>query len=81
MDTLNGNATIRRGLREVRIITSDGYLMTTDTLHWKADAERSGHRIPSGCWARRSILKARVFRRRGHAENAGEQQCQAVLQE
>lgn len=38
MDTLNGNATIRRGLREVRVITSDGYLMTTNTLYWKADA-------------------------------------------
>jgi LPS export ABC transporter protein LptC len=38
MDTLSGNATIRRGLREVRIITSDGYLMTTNTLSWKASA-------------------------------------------
>jgi Lipopolysaccharide-assembly, LptC-related len=37
MNTLNGNATIHRGVREVRIITSDGYLMTTDTLFWKAD--------------------------------------------
>jgi hypothetical protein len=37
MDTLNGNATIHRGAREVRIITSDGYLMTTNTLFWKAD--------------------------------------------
>ncbi len=36
MDTENGNATIRRGAREVRIITSDGYLMTTNTLFWKA---------------------------------------------
>ena len=39
MDTVSGNATIRRGAREVRIVTSDGYLMTTDTLYWKA-AER-----------------------------------------
>jgi LPS export ABC transporter protein LptC len=36
MDTLNGNATIRRGAREVRIVTSDGYLMTTNTLFWRA---------------------------------------------
>ncbi len=37
MDTLNGNATIRRGAREVRIVTSDGYVMTTNTLFWRAD--------------------------------------------
>lgn len=36
MDTLRGNATIRRGAREVRIVTSDGYLLTTDSLAWKA---------------------------------------------
>lgn len=36
MDTETGNATIRRGTREVRIVTSDGYLMTTDSLAWKA---------------------------------------------
>ena len=37
MDTVKGNATIRRGVREVRIVTSDGYLMTTDTIHWNAE--------------------------------------------
>lgn len=37
MDTITGNATIRRGSREVRIVTSDGYLMTTDALSWRAD--------------------------------------------
>lgn len=36
MDTLNGNASIRKGARDVRIVTSDGYLMTTDSLFWKA---------------------------------------------
>jgi LPS export ABC transporter protein LptC len=36
MDTIKGNATIRRGAREVRIVTSDGYLMTTNTLFWRA---------------------------------------------
>jgi hypothetical protein len=36
MDTVSGNATIRRGAREVRIVTSDGYLMTTSTLFWRA---------------------------------------------
>jgi LPS export ABC transporter protein LptC len=36
MDTVKGNATIRRGAREVRIITSDGYLMTTNSLFWRA---------------------------------------------
>lgn len=36
MDTASGNATIRRGTREVRIVTSDGYLMTTNSLVWTA---------------------------------------------
>ena len=36
MDTTNGNASIRRVTREVRVITSDGYLLTTDSLFWKA---------------------------------------------
>ena len=36
MDTVSGNAAIHRGEREVRIITSDGYLLTTDSLFWKA---------------------------------------------
>jgi len=39
MDTSNGNSSIRRVDREVRVITSDGYLMTTDSLFCKA-AER-----------------------------------------
>jgi lipopolysaccharide export system protein LptC len=37
IDTVSGNATIQRGTRDVRIVTSDGYLMTTDSLVWKAD--------------------------------------------
>jgi len=36
MDTTSGNASIRRGSREVRIVTSDGYLLTTSSLFWKA---------------------------------------------
>ena len=36
MDMVSKNGTIRRGAREVRIITSDGYLMTTNALFWKA---------------------------------------------
>ena len=36
MDMASGNGSIRRGAREVRIITSDGYLMTTNSLFWKA---------------------------------------------
>jgi LPS export ABC transporter protein LptC len=36
MDTTSGNASIRRGVREVRIITSEGYLLTTNSLFWKA---------------------------------------------
>lgn len=36
MDTSNGNASIRRVTHEVKVITSDGYLLTTDSLFWKA---------------------------------------------
>jgi LPS export ABC transporter protein LptC len=36
MDTSNGNSSIRRVTREVRVITSDGYLLTTDSLFCKA---------------------------------------------
>ncbi len=36
MNTSTGNATIRGDSREVRIVTSDGYLLTTDSLSWKA---------------------------------------------
>lgn len=39
LDMKTGNASIRRGAgREVRVVTSDGYLLTTDTLFWKAAA-------------------------------------------
>jgi LPS export ABC transporter protein LptC len=36
MDTTSGNASLRRVTRDVRVITSDGYLLTTDSLFWKA---------------------------------------------
>ena len=36
MDTVSGNASIHRGAKEVRVITSDGYLLTTNSLFWKA---------------------------------------------
>ena len=36
MYTITGNASIHRGAKEVRIMTSDGYLLTTDSLFWKA---------------------------------------------
>ncbi|HEY6011930.1 MAG TPA: LPS export ABC transporter periplasmic protein LptC [Nitrospirota bacterium] len=36
MDTTSGNVSIRRGTREVRVVTSDGYLLTTDSLFWNA---------------------------------------------
>ena len=36
MDTASGNASIRRGSKDVRIMTSDGYLLTTNSLFWKA---------------------------------------------
>jgi LPS export ABC transporter protein LptC len=36
MDTGSGNASVRRDSQDVRIVTSDGYLLTTDSLFWKA---------------------------------------------
>jgi LPS export ABC transporter protein LptC len=36
MDTSTGNSSINRITREVRVVTSDGYLLTTDSLFWKA---------------------------------------------
>jgi LPS export ABC transporter protein LptC len=36
LDTASGNASLRRGVREVRIVTHDGYLLTTDSLFWRA---------------------------------------------
>jgi hypothetical protein len=36
MDTVTGNATVRGGSKEVRIVTSDGYLLMTHSLSWKA---------------------------------------------
>ncbi len=36
LDTDTGDASVRRGAREVRIVTSDGYLLTTNSLFWKA---------------------------------------------
>jgi len=36
MDTFTGDASVHRGSREVRVVTSDGYLLTTDSLTWKA---------------------------------------------
>ncbi len=36
MNMSTGNSSIRRVTREVRVVTSDGYLLTTDSLFWKA---------------------------------------------
>lgn len=36
MDTVTGNASVRGVSREVRIVTSEGYLLTTSSLFWKA---------------------------------------------
>jgi len=37
LDTDTGDVSIRRGAREVRIVTSEGYLLTTNSLFWRAD--------------------------------------------
>jgi hypothetical protein len=36
MDTSNGHASLRRVTRDVRIVTNDGYLLTTNSLFWEA---------------------------------------------
>jgi LPS export ABC transporter protein LptC len=36
MDTATGNASIHRISRDVKIVTNDGYLLTTASLYWKA---------------------------------------------
>jgi len=37
LDTATGDASISRGVREVRIVTSEGYILTTNSLFWRAD--------------------------------------------
>ncbi len=36
LDTTTGDASIRHGIRDVRIVTGDGYLLTTSSLFWRA---------------------------------------------
>ncbi|MFA5073504.1 MAG: LPS export ABC transporter periplasmic protein LptC [Nitrospirota bacterium] len=36
MDTSNGNASLHKGAQQVRVATSDGYILTTNSLFWKA---------------------------------------------
>lgn len=36
MDLVTGNGSVRRGDRDVRVVTSDGYLLTTSALTWRA---------------------------------------------
>jgi LPS export ABC transporter protein LptC len=36
LDTETGDASIRRGVREVKILTSEGYLLTTNSLFWRS---------------------------------------------
>jgi len=36
LDMRTGNASIRRGARDVKVVTSDGYLLTTNSLHWRS---------------------------------------------
>lgn len=37
LDTETGNASIRRGSSDVRVVTSDGYLMTTASILWESE--------------------------------------------
>jgi LPS export ABC transporter protein LptC len=61
MDMVSGNGTIRRGAREVRIITSDGYLMTTDSLFWKAKERQIRTADPFKVLGREIYLEGKGF--------------------
>ncbi len=40
LDTVTGNGSVSRVNHEVRIVSSDGYLLTTNTLFWKANERK-----------------------------------------
>lgn len=61
MDMVSGNGTIRRGAREVRIITSDGYLMTTNSLFWKAKERQIRTAEPFKVLGREIYLEGKGF--------------------
>jgi len=61
MDMVSGNGTIRRGAREVRIITSDGYLMTTNSLFWKAKERLISTAEPFKVLGREIYLEGKGF--------------------
>jgi len=61
MDMVSGNGTILRGAREVRIITSDGYLMTTNSLFWKASERTIRTAEPFKVLGREIYLEGKGF--------------------
>lgn len=61
MDMVSGNGSIRRGAREVRIVTSDGYLMTTNSLFWKAKERVIGTEEPFKVLGREIYLEGKGF--------------------
>jgi len=61
MDMVSGNGAIRRGAQEVRIITSDGYLMTTNSLFWKAKERQIRTAEPFKVLGREIYLEGKGF--------------------
>lgn len=82
MDTESGDAVVKRGAREVRILTSDGYLLTTDSLMWKAHEREVRTSEPFKLLGREIYLEGRGIT--ANLENhtvTVEENVKAVLQE
>lgn len=82
MDTESGDAIVRRGTRDVRIITSDGYLLTADSLVWKARERTVRTPEPFKLLGREIYLEGRGITANVESRTvAVEENVKAVLQE
>lgn len=61
MDTSTGNASVRSGARDVRVVTSDGYLLTTNSLFWRAQDRVIRTADPFKLLGREIYLEGRGF--------------------
>jgi LPS export ABC transporter protein LptC len=59
MDTATGNASVRRVNGEVKIVTSEGYLLTTSSLFWKAGERQVSTPDPFKLLGREIYLEGR----------------------
>lgn len=61
MDTATGNGSIHSGARSVRVMTSDGYLLTTNSLVWNAGKRIVRTADPFKLLGREIYLEGRGF--------------------